>query len=78
MFARPFTEQLLEMIEEGIVDKDYAIQCMTSYMSEDDVKDMMFHNEILPIEFDDEDEDDDDDDYDSELDWNNTASPHHY
>ena len=52
MFARPYTEQLLEMIDEGIVDKDHAIACLTSYMSEDDVKDMMFHNEILPIEYD--------------------------
>jgi hypothetical protein len=54
MFARPYTEQLLEMIDDGIVDKDHAIACMTSYMSEDDVKDMIFHNEILPIEYDDD------------------------
>ena len=54
MFARRYTEQLLEMIDDGIVDKDHAIACMTSYMSEDDVKDMMFHNEILPIEYDDD------------------------
>ena len=71
MFARQYTEQLLEMIDDGIVDKDYAIQCMTSYMSEDDVKDMMFHNEILPIEYDvDDDVDDDEDDDRPSTFWN--------
>ena len=56
MFARQYTEQLLEMIEDGIIDKDYAIACMTSYMSEDDVKDMMITNEMVPFDPDDEDE----------------------
>ena len=42
------------MIDEGIVDKDHIINCFTSYMSEDDVKAMMFGEEILPIEYDDD------------------------
>jgi hypothetical protein len=54
MFARRYTEQLHEMIDDGIVDKDHIIACFTSYMSEDDVKAMMFGEEILPIEYDDD------------------------
>ena len=56
MFARQYTEQLLEMIEDGILDHDHVINCMTSYMSEDDVKDMMITNELVPFDPDDEDE----------------------
>ena len=56
MFARQYTEQLLEMIEDGILDRDHVIACMTSYMSEDDVKDMMITNELVPFDPDDEDE----------------------
>ena len=56
MFARRYTEQLLEMIEDGILDRDHVINCMTSYMSEDDVKDMMITNELVPFDPDDEDE----------------------
>ena len=56
MFARQYTEQLLEMIEDGILDRDHVINCMTSYMSEDDVKDMMITNELVPFDPDDEDE----------------------
>ena len=56
MFARQYTEQLLEMIEDGILDRDHVINCMTSYMSEDDVKDMMITNELVPFDPDGEDE----------------------
>ena len=45
-----------EMIEDGILDRDHVINCMTSYMSEDDVKDMMITNELVPFDPDDEDE----------------------
>ena len=54
MFARQYTEQLLEMIEDGILDRDHVINCMTSYMSEDDVKDMMITNELVPFDPDDD------------------------
>ena len=56
MFARQYTEQLLEMIEDGILDRDHVINCMTSYMSEDDVKDMMITNELVPFDPGDENE----------------------
>jgi hypothetical protein len=69
---RQYTEQLLEMIEDGILDRDAVIMAAVKYMSEDDVRDMMEINEFVPAE--DELEEDDD----MEWDWNNPASPHHY
>ena len=68
--TRQYTEQLLEMIEDGILDRDAVIMACVKYMSEDEVRDMMEINEFVPAE----DEEDDD----MEWDWNNPASPHHY
>jgi hypothetical protein len=48
---REKTEQLLEMIEEGLLDRDDVIMACVKYMSEDDVADMMHING-----FDDEEE----------------------
>ena len=45
--AREATNQLLEMVEEGILDKDTVIMACVKYMSEDDVEDMMHHNEFI-------------------------------
>ena len=52
--TRQYTNRLLEMIEEGLLDKDNVIMACVKYMSEDDVRDMMQCNEFL-----DEDEDED-------------------
>ena len=38
--AREATNRLLELIEEGVVDKDYAIMACVKFMSEYDVKEM--------------------------------------
>ena len=55
--TRKFTNKLIELIEENILDpKDVVIMCL-KYMSEDDVEDMCKSNEIFNY---DEDEDDDD------------------
>lgn len=54
--TREYTNKLLEMIEEGLLDKDMVIMACVKYMSEDDVRDMMEANEFL--EHEDEDEDD--------------------
>lgn len=48
--ARKYTNQLLEMIEQGLLDKDNVIMACVKYMSEDDVKDMMECNEFLTEE----------------------------
>ena len=46
MDARINTNELLEAIEEGIVDKDYALMACLKFMSESDVLEMMRANEI--------------------------------
>jgi len=52
MEARQVTNDLLQAIEDGFVDKDTVIMACLSYMSEDDVKDMCKANDfnIVPDE----------------------------
>jgi hypothetical protein len=45
---------LLEMVDDGILDKDTVIMACVKYMSEDDVKDMMQCNEFIDPEEEDE------------------------
>ena len=45
--TREYTNKLLEGIAEGLYDKDLIINAFCSYMSEDDVKDMMISNELI-------------------------------
>ena len=54
--VRKNTNRLLEMVENGEVDKYTVILMCVKYMSEDDVTDMMRLNELLE-----EDEEDDED-----------------
>ena len=54
--TRQYTNQLLEMIEDGLLDKDTVINAFCSYMSESDVEDMMRCNDF--IEEEDEEEED--------------------
>lgn len=53
--SREYTNKLLEMIEEGLLDKDQVIMACVKFMSEDDVRGMMEANMFL--EHEDEDED---------------------
>lgn len=41
MNPRHYTNKLLEMVEDGLVDKDSLIRSFAYYLSEDDVHDMM-------------------------------------
>lgn len=50
---RTQTTKLLEMMDEGLISAQAIAEMALSYMSEDDVADMMRSNDIL-----DEDEDD--------------------
>ena len=59
--TRQATDKILEMVEEGILDKDTVIMSCLKYMSEDDVADMAHSNEFF-INEEDEDEDDDGED----------------
>jgi hypothetical protein len=53
--SREKTNQLLEMIEEGLLDRDSVIMACVKYMSEDDVADMMRINEMDLDTWDEED-----------------------
>jgi len=44
--AREFTNKLLEMVEDGVLDRDTVIMACVKYMSEDEVRDMMFANDF--------------------------------
>ena len=48
--TREYTNKLLEMVEEGILDRDSVIMACVKYMSEDEVKDMMHSNEFIEEE----------------------------
>tara|TARA_E500000331_G_scaffold133437_1_gene130441 strand:- start:1421 stop:1591 length:171 start_codon:yes stop_codon:yes gene_type:complete len=54
--TRQATDKILEMVEQGILDRDTVIMSCLKYMSEDDVADMAHSNEF----FINEDEEDDD------------------
>lgn len=45
--TRQYTIKLLEMIEDGLIDKDTVIMAFCKYMSEDDIKDMMECNDFI-------------------------------
>ena len=43
-------DRVLELVDEGILDKDILINAMLSYMSWDDVKGMMWNNFEIDLE----------------------------
>ena len=45
--TRQATDKILEMVEEGVLDKDTVIMSCLKYMSEDDVADMAHSNEFF-------------------------------
>lgn len=47
MNPRHYTNQLLEMIEQGLIEPEAVILACVKYMSESEVKDMMRVNEFL-------------------------------
>jgi hypothetical protein len=47
---------LLDMIDEGVIDRDLVITACLKYMSEDDVQDMMEANEFIEEQYEDEDD----------------------
>ena len=52
--SRRFTNKLLEMLQDGMIDKDTVIMACLKYMSEDEVKDMAECNEFFESEDDEE------------------------
>jgi hypothetical protein len=56
--TRQATERVLQLVEDGLLDRDTVIMACLKYMSEDDVADMAQANEFF---YDDESDDEDDD-----------------
>ena len=56
--TRQATDKILEMVEQGILDKDTVRMSCLKYMSEDDVADMAHSNEFFINEEEDDEEDD--------------------
>ena len=54
--TRQATDKILEMVEEGILDRDTVIMSCLKYMSEDDVADMAHSNEFFINEEDNEED----------------------
>lgn len=52
--SREYSTILLQMVEEGMIDRDTVIMACVKYMSEADVRDMMECNEFIEIEEDEE------------------------
>lgn len=59
--SREHTNKLLELLADGLLDKDTVILACVKYMSEDDVADMMDCNEWSERFNEDEDQDEDQD-----------------
>lgn len=45
--TRKYTNQILELIEEGVLNKDAVILACLNYMSESEVQDMAESNEFI-------------------------------
>ena len=45
--TREATDQILEMIEEGLLDRDTVIMACLKWMSEDEVAEMAHHNQLF-------------------------------
>jgi len=56
--ARKVTNQLLTMIEDGLLDKDTVIMACVKWMSEDDVIEMCRANEFIMDEDEEEENED--------------------
>ena len=46
--VRKYTNMVLEMVDEGVLDKDVVIMACLKYMSEAEVRDMAEANGFLP------------------------------
>lgn len=55
--AREITNKVLEMIAEGVLDRDHVISSALQYLSEDQVRDMAESEGWVTLEHDDLDKD---------------------
>ena len=57
--VREYTTKLLEMMDEGMISAEAVAEMALAYMSEDDVKNMVRSNDLMPwLENDEDDEPD--------------------
>lgn len=70
--TREYTNHLLQLIEEGVLDKDTVIMACVKYMSEAEVKDMCHANEFFDLDA------GQDEELDPMDDFNYTGSRWHY
>lgn len=47
--SRFYTVQLMEMVDEGLVDKDYLINDLLGWLSEEEVERFMRSNDYMDI-----------------------------
>lgn len=52
--TRKITNQILELIEEGVLDPQTVVEACLSYMSESDVSDMAHSNDLVSEDEDEE------------------------
>lgn len=64
--TRKATNKILEMVADGVLDRDTVIMACMKYMSEDDVADMAHCNEFFEEEEEETEEDEDDEGSDDE------------
>ena len=79
--TRRVTNQLLDMIEEGLLDRDQVILACVQYMSEAEVSDMCHANEFVMNWDSEEDEEVEEEDIDADAlldNFNYVGSRHHY
>ena len=57
--SRRYTCELLSLVEDGMIDKDYLIRDLLGYLSESEVADFARKNDLMPWLDRDEDEEDD-------------------
>lgn len=58
--VRQHTNKLLELVEDGLIDKDNLIRSFACYLSEDDVHDLMRREGYLDDEESEEEEEEED------------------
>ena len=76
---REYTSKLIAMMDEGLISAEAVAEMALAYMSEDDVKDMVRSNDLMPwMENDEEDEDEEEEWTPDNADFNDPGSRHHY
>jgi len=66
--TREYTTKLLDAIEQGLLSPQAVVEMAVSYMSEDEVHDMMRVNDLLYYLDAEEDEEDEDSEWDGQPD----------